>query len=812
MREAFDINVHGIVQGVGFRPFVYRIAHDEGIKGWVLNGVGGVQIHAEGDQSALGRFVRRLSDEAPAAAQVREIGIDEGIDEGFDDFSIRASDQAEAQTTTLVSPDLGMCAQCEAELLDPADRRYHYPFINCTNCGPRFTIINSLPYDRPRTSMGSFEMCPDCAREYADPANRRFHAQPDACFTCGPHISWQETHDTKIEWGDTLEKSDAIIDRAAAWLADGRILAVKGLGGFHLVCDATNAQAIATLRERKRRPNKPFAVMVGSLDEARTYCQVSDAEAKLMEGPVRPIVLLHKRRDASITAGLADGLDELGLMLPSTPLQRLLIDAAGTPLVMTSGNVHGEPIQTDDGQALYALGDIADAFVGNNRPIVERFDDSVVRVLTFDGEDALQVIRRARGYAPRPVKLETPDASGDTSSPSGTAPVVFACGPEQKNTFTLLRGSEAFVSQHIGDMENADTYDAWLAGKAAYERLFDAKPQVIACDMHPEYLTDKWAAEQHETAGTPLVKVQHHHAHIVSAMAENGLDEAVCGIAFDGTGYGYDGAIWGGEVLLANRRDYERFANLAYMPMPGGAAAIEHPLRMAYGLLWSLDLLDHPGAAQAIGALGSQADVCRQMIEQGINTPMTSSMGRLLDAISALLGVCTEPTYEGEAAIALEGAIGGWTHGWNLHEGLDDDASMDAYHFAMLKNSATAESTAMDTSVVLLDPEPLVHAVLDDIATGVPTATISRRVHDAVVEVVVQAAQLVNAAYGISKTVLAGGVFMNRYIVEHATVALRAAGMTVVLNKDLPPNDGGVSYGEAACAAARLAHAEARTA
>ena len=502
---------------------------------------------------------------------------------------------------------------------------------------------------------------------------------------------------------------------------------------------------------------------------------VDNAEERLLTGAQRPIVLLKKRVETHFAEGLADGLSELGAMLPYTPLQHLLLTAFGGPLVMTSGNLHDEPIQTDGDKAFVALHDIADAFVGNNRPIRCRFDDSVVRVIKAGSAgEAVQMVRRARGYAPMPAPLKREAEKNDAQS------VIFAAGSEQKNTFCLLRGEEAFVSQHIGDLENAPTYDAWLEAKNHYETLFEAQPESIACDLHPEYLASKWAATAHEN-GMPLCKVQHHHAHIAAVMAENNLDEAVIGVAFDGTGYGADGAIWGGEVMLCNRSDYERFANFSYLPLPGGAAAIKNPLRMAYAALWQYDLLDHPAAARVVKSLGEAAEVCDRMIERGINCPMTSSAGRLLDAVSALLGVCEQPTYEGESAILLEAAAG---------------STDESYEIALVKNTATEQSTAHDA-------EPLFKAVLDDMQAGVPVATIAAKVHNAMIAAIVQSCLVANAAYGISIVALAGGVFMNRLITEGAIAALEGAGFTVALGKELPPNDGAISYGQAAVAAAR---------
>lgn len=827
MIDAVDIHVKGIVQGVGFRPFVYRMAKKYLINGWVLNAADGVYIHAEGESKLVDEFIMELSDNPPAASRVEEIDIKEVPLEDFDSFEIRFSDDDAVEETTLVSPELATCEDCVRELFNPNDRRYRYPFINCTNCGPRFTIIDHLPYDRVATSMAAFPMCEKCAAEYADPLDRRFHAQPDACFECGPSVTWSVGTDDDKLVGKTREESDAIFAAAVEMLMEGKILSVKGLGGFHLVCDANNAEAVAELRRRKRRDGKAFAVMAPAVAAVRALCFVSEEEEAVLTGASRPIVLLRKRPDGAIGAGVADRLSELGVMVPYTPVQHLLMHdfaeaweaahpeeaaaacAPGTPvplLVMTSGNVHDESICIADEEAREKLAGIADAFLGNNRPILTRFDDSVVRLIQVDEVDgkpgyAIQFLRRARGYAPVPVSVAA----------EGAAPaegVIFAAGPEQKNTFTLLRGTDGFVSQHIGDVENAETYDAWLATKDRFESLFEMEPAAVACDLHPEYLTSKWAHHQ----GLPVTEVQHHHAHIVSVMAEHGLTDAVCGIAFDGTGYGVDGAIWGGEVLLANRSNFERFANFAYVPMPGGAAAIKHPLRMAYGVLWAYDLLEHPAAAVALAPLGDEAEVCDTMIERGLNTPMTSSVGRLFDAASALLGICTEPSYEGEGAILLEAAMeaaGADVAGAAAAEEAagvvpdDDLAARERYAVTAEKNTATETSTAEDTSVILLDAEATFHALLDDLEAGVPVSVIGRRFHDAMVSAIVMSAELVRALYGIATVALSGGVFMNRYLTEHVLADLAAAGFTAAINRDLPPNDGCISLGQAVVCSAR---------
>lgn len=791
---------------MGFRPFVYRAAHAHCITGWVCNATEGVIIHGEGTPDDLDRFVMELSEQHPRAAVVKEIDLTEIPAEGFDAFEIRYSEHTEGAATTLVSPDLATCDECCRELFDEADRRYRYPFINCTNCGPRFTIIRSLPYDRPQTSMAEFTMCEKCATEYADPLDRRFHAQPDACFTCGPHLGWYEADtshsdgprvggevDTDvIEWAHDRVSSDALLEKAVKALRAGRIVAVKGLGGYHLACDANNPQAIAELRRRKKREGKAFAVMVVDEHEARRVCFVDDAEGRQLLSPARPIVLLRKRPEAVFADGLANDLGELGVMLPATPVQHLLTHDFGGMLVMTSGNLHDEPIVTEEAQAFSRLRGVADAFLVNDRAIESRYDDSVVRVL--DGGAAgpvVQVIRRARGFAPVPVALPVP-ADADVAD----LPCILATGPEQKNTFTLTRGAEAFVSQHIGDMENADTFDAWLSTVKTYEHLFRVKPSVIARDHHPEYLTSKWAERQ----DVKSIAVQHHHAHVLSVMGENALEGPVCGIAFDGTGYGLDGAIWGGEVLLSNLQAFERFANFAYVPLPGGAAAIKHPRRCAYGALWAYDLLDHPAARAFVEDWKDQASLCDAMIEKGINTPMTSSVGRLFDAASALMGVCDQPRYEGEAAVLLEALLNRDLAQRGIAPSDIRTGEVEAYPIEIIKNTATETSTAQDTSVVLLDPAPAFAALLDDCAAEVALPVRAQRFHEAFVSAVLQVAEAVRALYGIDIVTLSGGVFMNRYLIQRCLAELQQRGFTVALNRDLPPNDASVSYGQAVLA------------
>ena len=877
------IHVTGIVQGVGMRPFVYREAMAHGICGWVLNAGDGVHIEAHAPADALDAFVAALSEHAPAAARVERVDIADLKPGGWSatdeqGFRIVAS-QDQTAHTTLVSPDIATCNDCLRELFNPADRRYHYPFINCTNCGPRFTIIRSLPYDRAATSMDCFPMCPKCAAEYADPLDRRFHAQPDACFDCGPHITWREAGEAAAlpAVGTTRETSDAIIDRCVELLANGGIVAIKGLGGFHLSCDAANEQAVAELRRRKRRSNKPLAVMVRDLADVERLCHVSDVERGLLAGSIRPIVLL--RRHAVCESGgspnafalapsVAHDLPELGVMLPYTPLQHLLLAAAETrgmhALVMTSGNLSEEPIETDDDLAwehLVAAG-IADALLGNDRAILSRYDDSVVRVV--DG--AIMPVRRSRGYAPQPLPLPACD---------GTAPCVLACGPQQKATIALTRegtNGEAtcFVSQHIGDVENGTTFDAWNAARIRLEDLFDLAPAALACDLHPSYLSSQWAREQARKCNLSLVEVQHHHAHIASVMAEAiaaaqlTTDACVLGIAFDGTGAGTDGTIWGGEFLVASLGGFKRSAHLRTWALPGGAASVRDARRNAFALLSELGLLEHPGAARLLDSLDEQTrSVTATMIERGINSPRTSSMGRLFDAAAAILGICGKATYEGEPAIELEAAA------WRALDGeisrfagnqvgvsASVSTSLDSLfryvlttnplsgifasdlakigspdtlftasvpgtgpkstHFESSQTTFATQSRskkyvseltvqAASDSPFVLDPKPLFEALLSRIETGESADRLALDFHITIARSSARIAREICAREGIDTVALSGGVFMNRLLLQLLTRELKSMGLTVLLPHSVPVNDGCIAYGQAAVARARLA-------
>lgn len=889
------IHVTGIVQGVGMRPFVYREAMAYGICGWVFNAGDGVHIEAHASGAALDDFVAALSEHAPAAARVEHVEVAElaaGTWDTADEqgFRIVASRDQTAHTT-LISPDIATCDDCLRELFDPADRRYHYPFINCTNCGPRFTIIQSLPYDRAATSMDRFPMCPECAAEYGDPLDRRFHAQPDACFDCGPHITWREAaggmelkdSGAAPAIGSTRETSDAIIERCVELLASGGIVAIKGLGGFHLACDAANEQAVVELRRRKRRSNKPLAAMVRSLADAERLCHVDDAERDLLAGSIRPIVLLRRRAvngggssstDAPVLApSVAHDLPELGVMLPYTPLQHLLLAAAAShgmhALVMTSGNLSEEPIETDDALAWEHLvtAGIADALLGNDRAILSRYDDSVVRVV--DG--VVMPVRRARGYAPQPLPLPALDDA---------APCVLACGPQQKATIALTREdangeSACFVSQHIGDVENGATFDAWNSARARLEDLFDLAPAALACDLHPSYLSSQWAREHARERNLSLIEVQHHHAHIASVMAEAiaaghlAPGARVLGIAFDGTGAGTDGTIWGGEFLVAGLADFERAAHLRTWALPGGAASVRDARRNVFALLSEFGLLKHPGAVGLLGSLDEQTrSITTTMIERNINSPRTSSMGRLFDAAAAILGICGQATYEGEPAIELEAAawrgLGdeiacstgdetgfpaadpSWVDSLFRYV-LNTDPLFNAFDSNLAKKGSpdalfaasmpaecsksthlgspqapfatqarskkyVSELTAQATSnsPLVLDQKPLFEALLEGIEAGEPVDRLALNFHVAVSRASARIASKICAREGIDTVALSGGVFMNRLLLQLLTRELKGAGLAVLAPHTVPVNDGCIAYGQAAVARARLAQAAVR--
>lgn len=794
------ITVRGVVQGVGFRPFVHTLATELGLTGHVTNTGEGVVTEVEGAAAALALFGRRISTDAPPLAVVETVHAEDVAVTGDAGFRILPS-RADGLSRTLVSPDAATCAACLAELADPADRRHRHPFLTCTHCGPRFTIVTGVPYDRALTTMDRFPMCPRCAREYADPADRRFHAQPISCHDCGPRL--------RLLTADPADRTrpprpspgpDPVAD-ARRMLAGGAIVAVKGLGGYHLVCDASDDTAVSLLRARKNRGDKPFALMARQLADIEHLVRVRAEERALLTGPVRPIVLLRRRQDPApapdapvLSGAVAPGSPDLGVMLPYTPLHHLLLGLPGDPpplsaspgrgdprgprlLVMTSGNVAGEPIVTDDGEAVRRLAHLADAWLTHDRPIRIPCDDSVVRL--SDGEPLF--IRRSRGYAPLPVPLPVPVRP------------ALAAGGDLKNVLCLAEGDRAWLSAHIGDMDDLATQLAFEEAAAHLETVTGVRPQVLAADRHPGYRSGQWA--QRHTGGRPLVRVQHHHAHVAAAMAEHGLPDGhpVIGVAFDGTGYGDDHAIWGGEILLADYDGYRRFGQLAYVPLPGGDTTVRRPYRMALahlraaGLDWAEDL--PPVAA----CPPQERQLLARQLERHLNCVPTSSMGRLFDAVSSLAGICHLAGYEAQAAVALEAAAltAGEDHG-------------PGYAFAL--RAAPMGTTGADT---VADPAPVLAAVVADLRAGTAPALIAARFHTAVADLVRRGCALARERAGLTTVALTGGVFANTLLAEAATRLLRQDGFTVLRHRRVPPNDGGLALGQIVVAA-RTAGAAAR--
>jgi len=797
--QRLRIAIQGAVQGVGFRPFVYRLATELALTGWVINDVRGVFIEVEGRVPTLTYFLARLEAERPPLAQIYHLDVAWLDPVGYDQFAIRHSDEQGAKTV-LVLPDIATCADCLEELSDPTNRRYRYPFTNCTNCGPRFTIIRTLPYDRPHTTMRGFMLCPACRAEYDNPLDRRFHAQPNACPVCGPQLAlWQLTGDRQSLPTDTdhsvtpsayhavIAEGEAALRGTVNALHAGQIVAVKGLGGFHLMVDARNAGAINRLRERKPRRDKPFALMARDLEQARLLCAIPEAAAALLTSPEAPIVLLERHAVAPVAANVAPDTATLGVMLPANPLHHLLLRAIDFPLVATSGNLSDEPICTDEQEAVQRLGSIADQFLVHDRPIQRHVDDSIAWVL----EDTPRLLRRARGYAPLPVRMPQP------------LPPILAVGAHLKNTVALSVERQVFISQHIGDLETPQAMAAFEQVIADFLQLYEATPVAIAHDLHPDYLSTRWAlsreqkAESSEraarnqqtasradcrlpTADCQLIPVQHHHAHLAACLAEHGVVGPVLGVTWDGTGYGLDGTIWGGEFLLGDTADFRRVAHLRPFSLPGGEAAVKEPRRVALALLWELygaAALERDDLAIIRAFRPHERRLLAQMLRRGFNTPRTTSAGRLFDGVAALIGLHQQVSFEGQAAIALEFSA--------------DPSVHDAYPFMVAQPGEPA---------VVLDWGPLVAAVLQDLQRGVSTSIIAGRFHNALVEMILTVARLV----GESRVVLAGGCFQNRRLTERAAVRLREAGFDVLLHRQVPPNDGSISLGQVAVAAARL--------
>ncbi len=782
------VEIHGAVQGVGFRPYVYRLASELGLAGWVRNDTRGVFIEVEGPIARLERFLDRLPRELPPRARIHAMETDWLEPAGYTDFEIRHSG-GEGEKTALVLPDIATCARCLAEVLDPNDRRYRYPFTNCTDCGPRFTILEALPYDRPHTTMRRFQMCPACQAEYENPLDRRFHAQPNACPRCGPTLAFYaplpgreenegEHPDFPPRIGEyrRMAMGDAALRKAAEAIRAGWIVAVKGLGGFHLMVDARNEEAIARLRARKPRRDKPFALMARDLDQVRTLCALSPEAEALLAGPEAPIVLLPRRADAPVAPHVAPGNPYLGVMLPYTPLHHLLLRELDFPVVATSGNLTDEPICIDEREAFRRLAQVADAFLIHNRPIARHVDDSVMIIM--DGE--ARMLRRARGFAPLPILVNR------------TLPTILAVGGHLKNTIALSVGRQIFLSQHIGDLDTAEALAAFERVIQDFLTLYEAEPVAIAHDQHPDYASTIWA--QRAAMGDlpqpicrrtplPLIPVQHHHAHLVACLVDHGVEGPALGITWDGTGYGLDGTIWGGEFLLGDAAGFRRIAALRPFRLPGGDAAIHAPCRTAFSLLWELAgeaaiEWEHLPPVRALRPVERQA--LARMIARGVNAPLTSSMGRLFDAVAALLDLHQEVTFEGQAAMALEFAA--------------DPSEMRAYPFPLRRNPKGEEP------MWVLDWQPLLEAILEDLRRGVEREKIAARFHHALIEAMIQVAQEV----GESRVALSGGCFQNRLLTERAAQRLREAGFTVLIHRQVPPNDGGISLGQIAIAAARL--------
>jgi len=754
-RKAIDVT--GIVQGVGFRPFVYRLASDCGLSGFIANTPAGVTIEIQGDDSALDTFLARLQSDAPPLAKITSL-LPRDVESQPDDSAFRiVASRMDAPPKALISPDVAVCADCLREMMSPRNRRFRYPLINCTNCGPRFTIIRDIPYDRARTSMAKFRMCAACQAEYDDPENRRFHAQPNSCWDCGPQVQLWDEEGARIDVGEPVRE-------AARLLEGGSILAIKGLGGFHLACNARDDSAVNLLRERKRRVEKPFAVILRRVEDAERFCEVDEHARKLLLSIERPIVLLPRKAETGLAPSIAPQNRYLGLYLPYTPLQHVLF-ASGNfdALVMTSANLSEEPIAIDNDEAVHRLRNIADAFLVHDRDILRRCDDSVVRPAL----GRMQQLRRSRGFVPVPVPLEHESEA------------ILAVGGELKSTICIVRGAEAFLSQHIGDLENLESYKFFEEAVEHMQRILEVHPKTIAYDLHPDYFSTKWALARE---GAELIGVQHHHAHIAACMAENHLDGKVIGIALDGTGYGLDGAIWGGEVLLADYSDFERVAHFEYIPLPGGAAAIHEPWRTAVSYLTrhygrELAGIDVP-FLRAIDARKLQ--VVQQMIDRQIHSPRTSSCGRLFDAVAALAGVRSVVNYEAQAAIEFEMAA-------------HDSTDSGAYPFDLIPNGTHWQIGTM----------PLFQWLLRDIRNGDAVGDISRRFHAGLTATFVELADNLREESKLNRVCLSGGCFQNALLFELLREGLTKKSFEVSFHSEVPAGDGGISLGQALVAAHR---------
>ncbi len=754
------IHINGIVQGVGFRPFIYNLAHDHNLTGWVRNSSSGVDIEVTGEAHALDAFLLAIRASAPPLAQIDTVSVHDIAQFKEDGFKIIHS-QDRPEDFIPISPDMAVCADCRSELFDPRDRRFRYPFINCTNCGPRFSIIKEIPYDRPKTTMAAFEMCPVCRAEYENPADRRFHAQPVACPDCGPHIWLEQTPGVQDLAGEDAIKA------ARQYLVEGKILAIKGLGGFHLACDATSQEAVLRLRHRKHRPAKPFALMAYDLETVQEYIQLSRAAENLLSSPQAPIVLMPAYKGTDIAPGVAPGNNKLGFMLPYTPLHLLLMEPSPDfpkALVMTSGNLAEEPVIHQNQVAREKLSSIADAFLMHNRPIHRRIDDSVFTMV----EGQPYPIRRARGFAPTPI------------STSQSLPQVLGAGPQMKNTFCLTRDKYAFISHYIGEMENWETYQDYRQAISDYQTLFRISPQAIGYDLHPDYAATRYTLERIQAEGLKGYPVQHHHAHLAACMVEHHIDpqQKIAGLIFDGTGYGTDGTIWGGEVLIGNTLECSRAYSLKPVPLPGGDLAVLKPARMALSTLWAYGLPWEESLAPVRALSGQEWEILQNQLEKNINAPLTSSMGRFFDAVSALIGVRMEISYEAQAAIELEA--------------LAEDDELGYYPWRLDGPQINFKET--------------LEAILKDLSQGASQAAISARFHNTIAQLSLAIAELIRETYHIEEIALSGGVWQNLYLLKRTIALLKDAGFQLLIHHRSPPNDECVSLGQAAVTAYRYLH------
>ena len=766
LKKRYFVKVEGIVQGVGFRPFVYNLALSHSLSGWVNNNSEGVYIDIEGAAEALDSFLHQLEFNPPPLAKIENIKIEEKEPACYSSFIIKDSVRDESKIT-LISPDIATCSDCLKDIWDPSNKRYKYPFTNCTNCGPRFSIIKTIPYDRNKTTMEKFKLCESCHREYEDPINRRFHAQPNACDACGPHLSiadksgktlphkalLRELYNTGIFSEMVYNDTDLIIKWTQQKLKEGAIIALKGLTGFNLVCDATNEKAVEVLRNRKKRPAKPFAVMMNNLKTAKKYCKVNRAEEMLLTGIKKPIVLLSKNPSVKLPPSVAPKQNSLGVMLPNTPLHELLMGEGLEVLIMTSANIHGLPLQYINVEAVEKLNDIVDYFLMHDRDIYLPVDDSVSKVVLAEE----RVIRRARGYAPEPIKLK------------GVKPIL-ACGSNMKNTFAVAKGDFVFMSQHNGDLENLESFEHYKNNIEHFKKIFQFQPEYIAADMHPQYASTKYAVHSE----LPLVQVQHHHAHIASCLVENGINHKVIGIAFDGTGYGPDGCVWGGEYLICDLKEFERAGHLGYVKMPGGEKAIKEPWRMAVSYLSVADFLIDEDICSKYG---SEASSILKMLHKNINCIETSSMGRLFDAVSSILGICDVITYEGQASMELEAVI-------------NPIKCTDYYKYKILQQNGS----------IILDVRDMIKEIWMSKSSGVEASLISQFFHNTIVKASVDICKLLREHHKLNEVALSGGVFQNSYLLENMLTSLEKESFKVYTHKLIPSNDGGISLGQLAVA------------